>query len=439
MGFRAVDAESRAALVMAVAERHRRDTGRPPSWCWFVPGRLEVFGKHTDYAGGRSLLGTVARGFGVAASPRPDSRVCVTDAGRRQQLTIDSAGHIPAGTGWLTYVAVAVRRLALNFPGAILGVDITIASDLPSAAGLSSSSALVIAVATAIIRRARLDARPEWRDAIRTREELSGYFGAMERGSDFASLAGTVAVGTFGGSEDHTAILACRPGVLSGYRFVPVRSIGDADMPSGWTFVIASSGVEAAKAGRAREQYNGASLAAEALVALWHARFGSPRMSLADVLASRADAASVLALLIDESTHADFDRGVLRRRLRHFMAEDARVPDAIRAFRESDEPALGALSDASQEDAGSLLQNQTEETAGLAMLARRHGALAATSFGAGFGGSVWALVAAEEAQAFGRRWLEAYRAMCQIAFRAEWFVAWPGPGVVELPSATPIE
>ena len=25
---------------------------------WFVPGRLEVLGKHTDYMGGRSLLGT---------------------------------------------------------------------------------------------------------------------------------------------------------------------------------------------------------------------------------------------------------------------------------------------------------------------------------------------------------------------------------------------
>ena len=32
---------------------------------WFVPGRLEVLGKHTDYAGGRSLLAAVDRGVTI--------------------------------------------------------------------------------------------------------------------------------------------------------------------------------------------------------------------------------------------------------------------------------------------------------------------------------------------------------------------------------------
>ena len=34
----------------------------------FVPGRIEVLGKHTDYAGGRSLLATTERGFCVVAT-----------------------------------------------------------------------------------------------------------------------------------------------------------------------------------------------------------------------------------------------------------------------------------------------------------------------------------------------------------------------------------
>ena len=37
---------------------------------WWVPGRVEVFGKHTDYAGGRSLLCAIERGFHVASRPR---------------------------------------------------------------------------------------------------------------------------------------------------------------------------------------------------------------------------------------------------------------------------------------------------------------------------------------------------------------------------------
>jgi galactokinase len=431
-GFGAADAESRRLLVELVTRRHGRDTGQPPDWRWFVPGRIEVFGKHTDYAGGRSLLGAVPRGFAVAASPRTDGLVCVRDARRQQHVAVDSAGPIPSTSGWLTYVTVAVRRLAINFPGAVLGVDVTITSDLPSAAGLSSSSALVIAVATAMIRRGRLEARQEWQGAIRTREHLSGYFGAMERGVAFGSLAGTTAVGTFGGSEDHTAILTCRPDVLSGYRFVPIAPIGEATMPPDWTFVIATSGIEAAKAGRARVEYNRASLAAGALVDLWRAKFGPTQMTLADLLASRSDAAEVLASLTDAADRPDFDHGVLNRRLRHFVAEDARVPDALRAFRRADREALGALSEASQDDAERLLQNQTAETGELARLARPTGAFAASSFGAGFGGSVWALASAGEAHAFGQRWTEAYRTKVRGVSGVEWFLARPGPSVLEI-------
>ena len=38
-----------------------------------------------------------------------------------------------------------------------------------------------------------------------------------------AALEGDRGVGTFGGSEDHTAMLCCLPGSLSQYRFCPVR------------------------------------------------------------------------------------------------------------------------------------------------------------------------------------------------------------------------
>src|SRR5690349_17109863 len=37
---------------------------------WWVPGRIEFLGKHTDYAGGRSLLCAAERGFAVVSVPR---------------------------------------------------------------------------------------------------------------------------------------------------------------------------------------------------------------------------------------------------------------------------------------------------------------------------------------------------------------------------------
>ena len=38
----------------------------------FVPGRIEVLGKHTDYAGGRSLTCAAERGFSVSYVARDD-------------------------------------------------------------------------------------------------------------------------------------------------------------------------------------------------------------------------------------------------------------------------------------------------------------------------------------------------------------------------------
>jgi galactokinase len=110
----------------------------------------------------------------------------------------------------------------------------------------------------------------------------------------------------------------------------------------------------------------------------------------------------------------------LRDRLEHFIREDARAWDALHAFGDGDARRLGDLSAASQRDAEKLLHNQVPETSELAAAARKHGAFAACSFGAGFGGAVWSLVAAADAAAFAGRW------------NSEAFVMQPGPSVQEL-------
>jgi galactokinase len=55
-----------------------------------------------------------------------------------------------------------------------------------------------------------------------------------------------------------------------------------------------------------------------------------------------------------------------------------------------------------------MLHHQVPETEALALQARRLGAAAASAFGAGFGGSVWALVPEADAKAFLERWAAAY-------------------------------
>ena len=56
------------------------------------------------------------------------------------------------------------------------------------------------------------------------------------------------------------------------------------------------------------------------------------------------------------------------------------------------------------------LQNQVDETVFLASNAKQSGAIAASAFGAGFGGSVWALVKDEDVAGFINKWKAAYSA-----------------------------
>src|SRR5262249_3991142 len=70
-----------AGLSPAEAARKRALLERlgPGEHRFFVPGRIEVLGKHTDYAGGRSLLCAVERGFCLAVSPRADRLLRIRD------------------------------------------------------------------------------------------------------------------------------------------------------------------------------------------------------------------------------------------------------------------------------------------------------------------------------------------------------------------------
>ena len=422
-GFDAPDAEGRARLLVQAFDAFTRSTERDPAWSSFVPGRIEIFGKHTDYAGGRSLTCTVPRGFLLIAAPREDRRVRVIDARLREEAVVDL--DVPAGVnGWSRYVEVVARRLAADFPGASLGVDVAFASDLPRAAGLSSSSALVVGLATALVHRGRLHLRPEWTAALKTLQDLAGYLGAVENGLTFKTFTGAPGVGTDGGSEDHTAILMARRNTVSAYSYLPVRRHDDADMPGDWRFVVASSGVEADKAGSARDQYNRASRATRELLGQLNAKTGKAHSHLAAALEVTDDDTT-------ERFRAGLD-GSLAARLTHFIAEDARVFQALGAFRRADKHSLRDLSERSQEDAEVLLGNQIPETIALTRLAHANGAFAACSFGAGFGGSVWALVEEHDAAGFSSRWVKAYAEEFPGIDGAVSFVCRPAPAAVEI-------
>ncbi len=432
-GFTEVDAAARAALVAQAGEALRQRARTMPVWAWFVPGRIEVVGKHTDYAGGLSLVAAVPRGVAVVAAPRSDGRVTVIDARWPGRVVVDV--HRPAAEaaarGWGRYVAAVVERFARNFAGRALGTDIAIAGDLPRAAGLSSSSALIVGLALAMMRRARLADSPEWQSAITSTLDLAGYLGSVEAGRSFGIFDAAGGVGTEGGSEDHTAILASVPERLRVFSYVPaVTLIDQAPMPADWTFVVMTSGVRANKAGQVRDKYNRAAQAARVLVELWE-RAGGPPRTLGE-LTSRPDELARLQRVIEQHAGGPFPARDLLIRLAHFVHEHGRVLDVLDAFRQADSTRLGQLSAASQQEAEQLLDNQVAETIALARAAREAGAFAASSFGAGFGGSVWALVDLPDPSAFADRWRRHYLGTCPDVETVEWFAARPGPGAFEV-------
>ena len=399
-----------------------------------MPGRVEILGKHTDYAGGRSILGALDRGIVIAATPRPDGLVRLTDAARgfRAEFPLDP-DLMPVAGRWATYPMTVARRLARNFPEARRGADLTFASDLPSAAGMSSSSALVVAIFLALAEMNRLADTAAWRDHLAAPASLAGYLGCIENGQSFGPFAGDRGVGTFGGSEDHTAILCCRAGVLSQFAFCPVRAEGEIAWPAGQRLLIAVSGIRASKTGGARERYNRAALAAAQVLKRWKAVSGRSDSTLAAV-ASVPGAIDELRELLRSDHEPTFPSGHLLARFEQFLEEsEVLIPAAKSALGRGDLAAFGELVDRSQAAAEWGLGNQVPETIGLTRSARELGAVAASAFGAGFGGSVWAMVAEGRALDFAREWAARYRQDFPVpSLRSEFLVTAPGPGARRL-------
>ncbi|MFO7692637.1 MAG: galactokinase family protein [Vicinamibacterales bacterium] len=432
-GLRAAAAASKRALL-ARARAAIRATGPQPA-AFFVPGRIEVLGKHTDYAGGRSLLCAAEQGFCLVAAARSDRLVTVVnaDTGDRADLAL-TPDLQPVLGHWSNYPATVLRRVARNFPGARIGADLAFASDLPPASGMSSSSAFMVAVFLALATLNDLDQSAAYLESISRPTDLAGYLGTVENGRTFGALAGDTGVGTFGGSEDHTAILCCRASTLSQYRFAPVHFERDVPMPGRHVFAVAFSGVLAEKTGAALATYNRASWAASRVLQIWRDASGTPAPTLEAAATERHGAVDRIREAIAASGDTEFGADLLRKRFDQFVLESqAIVPGAGDSLRDGDLARFGALVDRSQEAAEAWLGNQVPETSCLAREARRLGAAAASAFGAGFGGSVWALIAESACGGFLRDWRHAYeRAHPEAAARAVFFETSPGPAALRL-------
>jgi galactokinase len=369
------------------------------------------------------------------AVPRTDAKINIIAlaTGEKSEFEIDpdlspTMGH------WSNYPMTVIRRVARNFGSKLQGMDLAFDSDLPPAAGMSSSSAMMISIFLALAKINDLYQREEYTSNINDMESLAGYLGTVENGQNFGTLTGDKGVGTFGGSEDHTAILCSRPNRLSQYSYCPVRFERFLDVPQGYIFAIASCGVVAEKTGEARDKYNRASLLCVAVKNLWNEKTGRNDPHITAALASSDDAVVKMREIIKNGSCDGYTSEELSDRFEQFYAESVEIiPAAGDAMNSGNMEEFGKQVDRSQELTTTQLGNQVPETVFLAKTARQLGAVAASAFGAGFGGSVWSLVAVDKADELLQNWAQRYQqAHPEPAANSRYFLTHPGPSAFEL-------
>jgi len=417
-------------------------TAGPARTAVYVPGRVELHGKHTDYAGGRSIVCALERGFRMVLRPRNDGVVCFIPADHPDTGETFAPGERPdqpAGH-WVHYPAATLERLFRDFGGAgtIGGADAVFLSNIPPAAGMSSSSAFMTAVFLGFARLFQLDQTPVWQEHLSGRPAQAAYLGCVENGSPWGPFGGAAGVGTFGGSEDHAAMLCSQPGLLGLYRYDPLQPVAQLPWPEDRVLAVMDSGVAADKTGASRAAYNRAADRARRAVEVFNARRDTlyPHLgALADGECTHGPAGVLEELERAERAEPGLTGQRLAARFEQFYREDREWLPAVRtALEEGDPSALGPVCDASHRAAADGLENAVPQTDFLQQRARELGAEAASCFGAGFGGSVWALVPASESGDFGVRWLKAYRrAFPQEADRGHLIFTRPGPPAGDLP------
>jgi len=241
----------------------------------FVPGRIEFLGKHTDYCGGRSLLCTVERGFHFAFTPRTDAEIRVIHPSTKTQVEFPLDGNlIPTQRHWSNYLMTVARRVGRNFPGKLRGLDLAFDSNLPIAAGLSSSSALIVGMFLALSQVNQLAARNEYQAAVKTKEDLAGYLGLRRNGQSFQNnnhhprrRSRCRHPGRQPGSHRHPLLHSRSSPTI---QFLPVRHEASLKFPADYKLVVATSGIEAQKTGPAQAAYNRNPLIVRNLLELWN-------------------------------------------------------------------------------------------------------------------------------------------------------------------------
>ena len=230
--------------IFIETERSFQDSfQKEPTFIIRSPGRVNLLGEHTDYNGLPVLPMAIDRCIVIAGRTRDDQTMHVISSHHQNEsITFDLCPSIPKHPQghWANYVKAGVQGIISNICSDdqikdLSGCDIFLSGDIPLASGLSSSSALVVASALALLDANQISIDPrvlaEW----------------MAEAEWF--------VGTRGGGMDQAACLLGRSDHLLKIDFFPLK-VTPVPWHPDYTVVICDSGVQAKKTEGALQAYN---------------------------------------------------------------------------------------------------------------------------------------------------------------------------------------
>ena len=365
------------AEAQTLAEAHRARYGQAPEGVYAAPGRVNLIGEHTDYAGGFVMPAAIDFATVATATPRADSRMHLYSANFDEAVELDALP--PKGRGhWSDYplgVLHALREAGVRPPGFALSLK----GDVPLGAGLSSSASIEVAVMAALLALTGA-ALPVPEMAKLAQRAENSYVGANTGIMDqFIACAGR---------RDHALLLDCRS---LAYKLAPI--------PADLDLVIANTMVKHSHAGGA-----------------YNTRRAEVEQATATLRAHRPEIA-----LLRDATPADLAEwgremplNVLKR-ARHIVTDSLRAEAAAAALERGDLPELGKLMAEAHASYRDDFEASCPEADLLVALANGlPGLVGARLTGGGFGGCTVNLVEHAAASGFVAAIAEKYQAKTGI-------------------------
>ncbi len=359
---------SRAELEREVADAFTGKVGLPPACIVSAPGRVNLIGEHTDYNDGYVLPAAINRAIAVAASARSDHSLLLYAENLGATMLLDLKDLHPRKTGaWSNYPA-GVAHFLLERGLSLRGATMVIKGDIPRGSGLSSSAALEVASALALLTLNNAEMPPL--EVIKLCQKAENEFVGVKCGimDQFITTLG---------EKDHALLIDCRT----------LESI-QVPFPAGVRLIVCDTGVKRALAS---SEYNRRREECAAGVLTLSSRLPGIR-NLRDVTPGH---------LMEFGEYLD---AVVLKRCRHVVTENDRVTRSVEALHAGDLARFGSLMFASH---ASLRDNYevscAELDAVVEICSAVDGVLGARMTGAGFGGCAICLVKEQNADAVVQR------------------------------------